>query len=87
MKIQKNLGTFDRVARIAAGAFLLLLVPLAFVGPESRWALFGIMGVFPLIAGAAGFCPRYAIVGINTYKGHEEQGGKEADKYRTQACC
>jgi len=87
MKIQKNLGTIDRVVRIFAGVVLLLFIPLAFVGPESGWALFGILGVFPLIAGIAGFCPRNAFIGINTYKGHEEQCGKEDDEYLAQACC
>ena len=54
MKIQKNLGTVDRTVRIIAGVFLLFIVALAFVGPESVWAFWGLLGLFPL---------------INTYKG------------------
>jgi hypothetical protein len=87
MKIQKNLGVIERVARIAIGAILLLIASLAFVGSASVWALFGLLGVFPLIAGIVGFCPRYALMGINTCKVRQEPGGRENKKCQTQACC
>jgi hypothetical protein len=82
MKIQKNLGTIDRMARIVAGVILLLLVPLAYVGPGSGWAFLGLLGLFPLVAGIVGYCPPYALLGINTYR----EGKKQNDNPQT-ACC
>ena len=87
MKFQKNLGTVERTVRIVAGVILLLIALLAFVGLASGWALFGLFGVFPLIAGIAGFCPRYALMGINTCKVRQEPGGRENKKCQMQACC
>lgn len=68
MNIEKNIGTVDRAVRIIAGVVLLLIVPLAFLGPQSGWALIGLLGVFPLFAGFVGYCPPYALIGINTVK-------------------
>jgi len=68
MKIQKNLGTVDRMVRIIAGVLLLFIVPLAFVGPGSGWAFLGLLGLFPLVAGIVRYCPPYALLGMNTYK-------------------
>jgi hypothetical protein len=68
MKIQANIGAIDRAGRIIAGIVLLLLVPLAFVGPGTGWALLGLLGLFPLVAGIVGYCPPYALLGINTCK-------------------
>ena len=87
MKFQKNLGTVERKVRIVAGVILLLIALLAFVGLASGWALFGLFGVFPLIAGIAGFCPRYALMGINTCKADQEQGSKKNRELRAQTCC
>lgn len=70
MNIEKNIGTVDRAVRIIAGVVLLLLVPLAFLGPQSGWALIGLLGVVPLFAGLVGYCPPYALIGINTVKRH-----------------
>lgn len=87
MKIQKNIGTIERAARIVVGSFLLLTVSLAFVGPASGWALFGLLGMFPLIAGILGFCPRHALTEMNTCKVRQEQGHKMDKEFRPQACC
>lgn len=56
----KNVGSFDRAARIALGIGLLSLV---FIGPQTWW---GLVGLVPLITGLARFCPAYGIVGVNT---------------------
>jgi len=87
MKIQKNIGTIERAVRIVVGSFLLLTVLLAFVGPASGWALFGLLGVFPLIAGISGFCPRHALMGMNSCKVRQEQDGIKDKEFRPQACC
>ncbi len=57
-----NEGTIDRILRVVAG---LAILSLAFVGPKSIWAYFGLV---PLITGLVGFCPAYALFGIRTCK-------------------
>jgi Protein of unknown function (DUF2892) len=55
-----NSGTIDRAARVIAG---LALIALAATGSVGAW---GYIGVVPLLTGAIGFCPAYAIFGMNT---------------------
>ena len=59
---QRNIGSTERVIRIVAG---LGITALAFVGPQTPWAL---LGLVPLATGLMGWCPPYAIFGINTCK-------------------
>ena len=56
----RNVGTWDRAARIILG---LVLLSLIFVGPKTWW---GLVGLLPLMTGLARFCPAYSIGGINT---------------------
>jgi hypothetical protein len=55
-----NEGALDRILRVVVGAGLLSLV---FVGPQTPW---GYIGIVPLATGLIGFCPLYAMLGINT---------------------
>jgi len=55
-----NEGTIDRALRIIVG---LILVGLAATGTVGAW---GWIGVIPILTGAVGFCPAYAILGMNT---------------------
>lgn len=55
-----NSGTVDRAVRVIAG---LILIALAATGTIGVW---GYIGVVPLLTGAIGFCPAYAIFGMNT---------------------
>lgn len=55
-----NEGLADRLIRIAVG---LVVLSLAFVGPQTPW---GYLGVIPLITGIVGYCPAYRLFGINT---------------------
>ncbi|MBT2187238.1 YgaP family membrane protein [Sphingobium nicotianae] len=57
-----NVGTADRIARIALGVILLALV---FVGPKTPW---GWIGLIPLLTGLVRFCPLYTVLGISTCK-------------------
>ncbi|HRD28513.1 MAG TPA: DUF2892 domain-containing protein [Caulobacter sp.] len=57
-----NEGAVDRVLRIIVG---LVVLSLAFVGPKTAW---GYLGAIPLLTGIVGFCPLYAVLGINTCK-------------------
>lgn len=56
----RNVGTVDRVIRLVAGLAILSLV---FVGPRTLW---GLVGLVPLLTAVVGWCPPYAIFGINT---------------------
>ena len=60
--IKKNIHPVERVLRIVSG---LILVSLAFVGPENKWFL---LGLIPLITGLVGWCAPYQMLGINTAK-------------------
>ncbi len=57
-----NVGGIDRILRIIVGVVLIALV---FVGPQTPW---GWIGVIPLLTGIIGWCPPYALLGINTCK-------------------
>ena len=56
----QNVGTIDRVIRAVIG---LGLIALVFVGPQTVW---GWIGVVPLVTAIIGWCPPYALLGINT---------------------
>jgi hypothetical protein len=58
--MQKNIHTIERGARVLIGA---VLMSLAFWGPSNSWFL---LGVVPLLTGLVGWCPPYALLGINT---------------------
>jgi hypothetical protein len=55
-----NEGGIDRTVRVLAGIGLLSLV---FVGPQTMW---GWIGIVPLATGLIGWCPLYAVLGMNT---------------------
>ena len=74
MKARPNIGTPDRIVRIALGVGLLTLVPAAAVGYLSAWAFIGLIGAIPLVAGITGYCPPYAWLGINTLQEEGCQG-------------
>jgi len=57
--MNKNVGNIERIIRIVAG--------LAIIGwgvVANNW--WGAIGAVPLITGLIGWCPPYAIFGINT---------------------
>ena len=55
-----NVGSIDRVIRIALGMALITLVRF---GPQTAWGYFGFV---PLLTGAYGWCPLYALLRIST---------------------
>ena len=55
-----NMGTVDRVFRVALGIGLLAI---AFTGPQTPW---GYLGFIPLLTAVIGSCPLYAIFGFST---------------------
>ncbi len=62
MSLTPNVGTVDRVLRIAVG---LLLIGLALTGQIGLW---GWLGVVPLATAFLRFCPAYTLFGIRTCK-------------------
>lgn len=58
--MKPNEGTIDRVLRVVVG---LGILSLAFAGPQTPW---GYVVLVPLATGLIGFCPLYAMLGINT---------------------
>ena len=55
-----NVGGIDRIVRIAIGV---VLIGLTLSGTIGVW---GWLGIVPLITGAIGWCPPYAILGFNS---------------------
>ena len=68
MTLEKNVGGCDKAVRIIVGIVLLSLVSLKFIGPQSNWALLGLLGLGLIISGFMGHCPPYKMLGINTNK-------------------
>ena len=60
MNMNKNIGNPERAIRVGGG---LLLVVLAATGTVGIW---GYLGVIPMATGLIGWCPPYAMFGINT---------------------
>ena len=58
--MKSNVGSIDRIVRIAIG---LVLIGLAASGTVGLW---GLIGVMPLATGLVGWCPPYALFGWNT---------------------
>jgi hypothetical protein len=53
-----NLGLWDRIGRVVIG---FVLIVIALLGNPIGW-----IGLVPLVTAAIGFCPMYALVGLNT---------------------
>jgi hypothetical protein len=62
MNMKSNVGSADKIARIAIGALLILL---ALTGLTGAW---GWIGILPLASGLFNFCPAYRLLGISTCK-------------------
>jgi len=56
----QNIGNLERVVRAVVG---LALIAIVFVGPQTPW---GWLGLIPLGTALMGWCPPYALLGINT---------------------
>ncbi len=60
--MKTNVGSIDRILRIAVGIALLALL---FILPgNARW--WGLIGLLPLATGLFSFCPAYTLLGLNT---------------------
>jgi hypothetical protein len=61
-----NVGTIDRVLRIAVG-LALIATALGLFGPAYQ-SVWGWIGVIPLVTGLVSWCPAYTTLGIRTCK-------------------
>jgi membrane-associated protease RseP (regulator of RpoE activity) len=60
--IKKNVGGVDRVLRIVVGVALIAFALFS----TSSYAVFGWIGVVPLLTAVVSFCPAYALFGLST---------------------
>jgi hypothetical protein len=51
----------------------LVLLSLTIVGPKTMW---GFVGLIPLVTGLVGWCPLYALLGINTVPREPRPAGR-----------
>ncbi|EGD50620.1 hypothetical protein TheetDRAFT_2574 [Thermoanaerobacter ethanolicus JW 200] len=58
----KNIGKIDKIIRYIIGIALLSLLFLV----HSNIRFLGLIGLVPILTAAFGFCPLYALFGINT---------------------
>ena len=60
--MNKNIHPVERAVRVVGG---LAVASLAFWGPQNMWFL---LGLIPAATGLVGWCPPYALLGIDTTK-------------------
>ncbi|HBH39399.1 MAG TPA: DUF2892 domain-containing protein [Curvibacter sp.] len=65
--MKTNIGNIERGIRVVGG---LVLVALAATGTVGWW---GWLGLVPMATGLVGWCPPYALLGINTCKVKDQQ--------------
>jgi len=58
--MKPNVGTIDRVIRVAAGLGLITAAALGVIG------IWGYIGIVPLATGLFRFCPAYLAFGMST---------------------
>lgn len=58
--MKQNVGSIDRILRIAIGAVLVIATSLGAIG------IWGWIGLLPLATGLFRFCPAYLPFGLNT---------------------
>ena len=58
--MKTNEGGIDRMVRIVAGLVLLGLMAMGVIG------VWGWLGIVPLATGLIGWCPAYALLGMNS---------------------
>ncbi|GHA20872.1 hypothetical protein GCM10008090_33520 [Arenicella chitinivorans] len=57
-----NINSTDRIIRLILG---LVLISLAFFGPQTPW---GYLGIILVVTAFINFCPLYAVFGFSTKK-------------------
>lgn len=70
--MKKNMGSLDKTIRLIAAALFAVLFFTNVVGGMVGYVLLALGGIFVLTS-LVGFCPIYAIVGLNTCPASERQ--------------
>jgi amino acid transporter len=67
MKLNRNMGTLDRIIRLVIAAVIAILY---FTGNLSGLAaiILGVLAVIFIVTSAIGFCPLYLLFGLSTRK-------------------
>ena len=60
-----NVGTLDRIARVAIGVTLIAFA-LGYIGPGTSWSWIGWIGVMPILTALLSSCPAYSLLGITS---------------------
>ncbi len=60
-----NVGTLDRIARIAIGIALIAFA-LGYIAPGTGWNWLGWIGVVAIATALIGNCPAYSVFGVTT---------------------
>lgn len=68
----KNVGSIDKILRIVMGIGLLAFAATGMPATGYNWL--GWIGVVPLATAVMGFCPLYAILGLNSCPLSERNG-------------
>ena len=66
----KNVGSIDKIVRIIVGLALLSLLVL--LPGNARW--WGLIGLIPIVTALVGWCPGWALFGINTCSTRHKSG-------------
>ena len=70
----RNTGFTDRIIRFIIGAGLVLNWLFAWIAIPGVWTIVvGIVGLVLVVTAFMGFCPIYALFGINTNPDNEKQ--------------
>ena len=65
MKLLENVGTIDRIVRIAVGAALIAFA-MRFGFADTGWNWVGWIGVVPILTAVVGYCPLYGFLKCST---------------------
>ncbi len=63
--MDKNVGSTDKVIRIVVG-LAILVGGFTLLQGSDRWL--GFIGLIPILTAVVGWCPGWAVLGINTRK-------------------
>lgn len=61
---KRNIGNIERVLRVLVGAALIA----GYFLNDGAYSWLYLLGIIPMLTGIVGYCPPYALLGINTCK-------------------
>jgi hypothetical protein len=90
--MEKNVGGYDRIARLILGPLLIVVAAAAFggylpvlsglVGAAAVWAVL-LVGVVFVVTGATQVCPLNRALGVDTYRGKSPDATDSDSEPRT----